>query len=371
MNTIPTTLTQNVIELACTIQAIPAPTFHEKARADFLVDWLQKTGLHDVQLDPVGNVLARLPGSGAARPLVVSAHIDTVHPMGTALDIQRADDRITGPGIGDNALGAAAVLGLILWLQGEGTQLPGDLWVAFNTCEEGLGDLRGIQAVVDRFGAEPAAYLVIEGMGLGTVLHRGLGVERYKIAVQTPGGHSWANYGQPSAVHELCGVVTRLAALNLPRSPCTTLNVGVISGGTSVNTIACGASLELDLRSEDAGALADLVHEVEGIVRTARRTSVKVSMERIGKRSAGSIPARHPLVQLAGGVLKELGLDTRLDIASTDANMPLSRGYPAICVGITNGNSAHTKDEYILTGQVGKGLKQLYLLVTRSWSTLE
>ena len=93
-------------------------------------------------------------------------------------------------------------------------------------------------------------------------------------------------------------------------------------------------------------------------------------MDRIGKRSAGSIPARHPLVQLACGVLKELGMDTRLDIASTDANMPLSRGYPAICVGITNGNSAHTKDEYILTGQVGKGLKQLYLLVTRAWDTI-
>ena len=370
MNNLPATLAQDVIELACTIQAIPAPTFHEEARAEFFFNWLQKAGLSDVQRDPAGNVLARLVG-GTARPLVVSAHIDTVHPMGTSLTIKRAENRITGPGIGDNALGTAALLGLIQALQAEKTQLPGDLWVVFNTCEEGLGDLRGIQAVVDRFGAEPIAYLVIEGMGLGTVLHRGLGVERYKITAQTPGGHSWANYGQPSAVHELCGIVTRLAALNLPRSPCTTLNVGIIHGGTSINTIASSAAMELDLRSEDAGALEDLVSQVEEIIRSARRPGVKVTMDRIGKRSAGSISPRHPLVQIACGVLKDLGMETRLDIASTDANMPLSRGYPAICVGITNGNSAHTKEEYILTGQISKGMAQLYLLVTRVWSALE
>jgi tripeptide aminopeptidase len=371
MMKLPANIVNDLLELAITLQSIPAPTFHEQQRAVFFMQHLTEIGLADVHIDTTGNVMGRLPGKNGARPLVISAHMDTVYPFETPLTVQRKDDRLIGPGIGDNAMGLAAIVTLVTLLKQQQAELPGDLWVVVNVCEEGLGDLRGMQAVVNHFGSLPLAYLVVEGMGLGSVLHRGLGVERYKILVETPGGHSWADYGRPSAIHELSTIITRLTAIQIPREPCTTLNVGVVSGGTTVNTIAANAWLELDLRSEDRYVLAKLARDVHAIVISAQRTGVQVKIERIGKRLAGHLPVNHPLVVLARDVLKELELDAVLEIASTDANLPLSRGLPAICIGITNGNKAHSLDEYILTDPVEKGLKQLYMLVTRAWGKLE
>jgi acetylornithine deacetylase/succinyl-diaminopimelate desuccinylase-like protein len=373
MITLPADFIESVIEQACVIQLIPAPTFNEQQRAAYFLKQLEGLGLQDVQQDATGNVLGRLPGSQShrgARPVVISAHMDTVHPLDTPLGVRIAGDRVIGSGIGDNAVGLAAGLGLLRLLRQAGTQLPGDLWLAFNVCEEGLGDLRGIQAVVDRFQGAPLAYIVLEGLGLGTVLHRGLGVERYRITVQTPGGHSWVDYGQPSAIHELCELVSRVTSVPLPAQPCTTMNVGVIHGGTSINTIAPHAWMELDLRSESKTALSALVQQVQNMVRAAQRGSIQVRLERIGRRQAGEIAENHPLVNLAREVLVELSIEPRLDIASTDANLPLSRGYPSICVGITHGNNAHTGDEYILISPVARGMQQLYLLITRLWGRL-
>jgi tripeptide aminopeptidase len=361
---------ESIIETACTIQAIPAPTFSELKRAAYFLEQFTNQGLVDVQLDKIGNVLGRLPGISGDRPLVISAHMDSVHPLDTPLTLRKLEDRIIGPGIGDNALGLAALIGLIRSLRMQGAELPGDLWLVANVGEEGLGDLRGIQTVVERFKDHPLAYLIVEGMGLGTILNRGLGVERYQITVCTAGGHSWVDYGQPSAIHELCKIVVRLDELKLPHNPCTSLNAGIIQGGTSVNTIAAKARMELDLRSEDKAALAELIHKVQVIVNECRRPDVKIEIERIGKRAAGQIDNNHPLVRLANDVLTEIGIQAHLDIASTDANLPLSRGYPAICIGISNGNNAHTRDEYILTGQVGLGLVQLHQIVIRAWQEL-
>lgn len=359
---------ESIIELACAIQSIPAPTFNEEPRAAFFLEQFQALGLQDVQRDEAGNVLGCLPGD-EGRPLVVSAHMDTVHPLGTPLGLRILPDRIIGPGIGDNALGLSALVGLVRWLQENGAALPGPLWVVANVAEEGLGDLRGMRAVVERFQDQPVAYLVVEGMGLGTILHRGLGVERYRISVDTPGGHSWVNYGQPSAIHELCALVTRLSTLSLPASPCTSLNVGVIQGGTSINTIAPHAWMELDLRSEGKETLASLVQEVKRHTRILERKDVRVRMERIGQRLAGALPEMHPLVRLAKRTLEELHLEWRLDIASTDANLPLSRGYASVCLGITNGGNAHAADEYILTAPVAQGLTQLVHVASRAWET--
>ncbi|MBE0698079.1 MAG: M20/M25/M40 family metallo-hydrolase [Anaerolineaceae bacterium] len=370
MKPFPDHFIKNILDLTCTIQAIPAPTFNESLRAAFFLKQFTNQGLADVQMDEIGNILGRLPGSENARPLVVCAHMDTVHPLETQLGLRKFDDRIIGPGIGDNAMGLAAIIGLIRSLRMRSEKLPGDLWLVINVGEEGLGDLRGIQAIVDRFENKPLAYLIIEGMGLGTILNRGLGVERYRIEVYTPGGHSWVDYGQPSAIHELCAIVTRLAALQLPRTPCTTLNAGIIHGGTSINTIAAEAWIELDLRSEDGSALAKLTSEVEAIVKTAQCPGVQVEMKRIGKRLAGQLADTHSLVRVASSVLADLGIEARLDIASTDANLPLSRGYPAICIGITSGNNAHTMEEYILTSPIKRGLMQLHQFVVRAWQEI-
>lgn len=358
-------LVARVLDLAIAIQQVPAPPFGEDRRSAFVKERFQVEGLKDVSADALGNIYGRLPGSGKARPAVVSAHLDTVFPFGTDLQVQREADKIFGPGIGDNSLGLAGLFGL-LWCIQEcegGASLPGDLWLVANVGEEGLGDLRGMKAVVDRFAEQPSAYVILEGMALGQVYHRGLGVQRYRITASTEGGHSWVDYGRPSAIHELATLVTRLMALKVPNTPRSSLNVGIISGGTSINTIAADAHLELDLRSEGEAALQELVRQVEVQVETSRRPDVQFTLELIGQRPAGSIAKDHRLVKLASRCLKAQGLEPNLTIGSTDANVPLSRGLPAVCVGLSTGYGAHTMNEYINTAPLAQGLTQVYQLI--------
>ena len=237
-----------------------------------------------------------------------------------------------------------------------------------NVAEEGLGDLRGMKAVVDRFGADVHAYLVVEGLALGHVYHRAVGVKRYRVTARTGGGHSWSDYGHPSAVHELARLIVALTSLSLPSHPRTTMNVGKISGGTSVNVIASETAFELDLRSEGSEALAELISAAEKLIRQANRPGVNIEAKVIGQRPAGEISANHPLVLLAKDCLREQGLDAGLISGSTDANVPLSKGYPAIVLGMTTGGSAHTVHEYINTAPISQGLGQLVSFVSRVWS---
>jgi len=361
-----------VLELAIKVQQIPAPTFSEGQRARFIQQNFLDQGISDVTVDTVGNVYAHLVGRGEALPLIISAHLDTVFPSNTDLLLTRSSDRLSGPGIGDNSLGLAALFGLFWELNDAGIDqlarlpLPGDLWLVANVCEEGLGNLRGMKAIVDRFGNNILAYLILEGMSLRHVYHRGLGVRRYHINVRTPGGHSWLDYGQPSAIHELAELVVKIKNLPLPADTRCSLNVGVISGGTSVNTIAAEASLQLDIRSESSQTLDMLIAQVEQAVGGAAQEGgdkVKVSAEVIGERPAGELPIEHPLVKLAVKCLDAQGITANLNIGSTDANEPLSRGLPAICVGITTGGGAHTLEEYIDIGPVGHGLAYLVDLI--------
>ena len=358
---------KRLLDLTVQFQQIPAPTFEETQRAQFVKSSFEADGLSDISMDTVGNVYACLPGEGQGKPLVVSAHLDTVFPIETDLTGSFKKDRIIGPGIGDNSLGVASLLGLI-WLQRErGESLPGDLWLVANVCEEGLGDLRGMRAVVDRFGGEVQAYLVIEGLSLGYIQHRGLGVQRYRITAKTPGGHSWSDYGRPSAIHELSALVAKLTAIPLSENPRTTMNVGRMGGGTSINAIAADAWLELDLRSESPKVLTELARTVEQLVETANGPEVRMEAEVIGQRPAGELPASHRLVRLAEDCLKAQGFEPKLIIGSTDANVPLSRGLPAVVLGVTNGAGAHTTAEFIFTEPVERGMQQLVQFVTRVW----
>ena len=358
-------LIQRVLDLAVEIQQIPSPTFAEEQRAAFLYERFQGEGLQDVFIDDLGNVMACIPGAGKAKPLVVSAHTDTVFPAETNLTVRRDADHIYGPGIGDNSLGVAGLFGLRWALQALDVTLPGDLWLVANVGEEGLGNLRGMRTVADRFGTNVLAYLVLEGMLLGFVYHRGLGVRRYLVKVETAGGHSWGDYGAPSAIHELATLLQRLARLRIPRRPRTSLNAGVIRGGVSVNTIAPEAAIELDLRSEDLAQLTKLEKKVQQHVAAANREGVVVTAEMIGERPVGELAVGHPLVQAASAVLNGLGIKPELSIGSTDANVPLSLGYPAVCVGLTHGGNSHTVDEFIHTEALEQGLAQVVALVQR------
>ena len=368
------TFIPRLLDLAIAIQQIPAPTFHEAERARFVRARFAEEGLQDVEIDPVGNVYGRV-GSAKPhplanprdKPLVVSAHLDTVFPISVDLSLRREPERILAPGIGDNSLGVAGLLGLLWALRERSLSLPGDLWLVANVCEEGLGNLRGMQALVDRFGDGPLAYIVVEGMALGQIYLRGLGVQRYRLCVRTAGGHSWIDYGMPSAVHELAALSTRLTALELPRQPRTTLNVGIISGGSSVNTIAAEAMLELDLRSESAATLKNVVGQVEQIIHSVQKPGVKIELETIGQRPSGELPAEHRLVKLAQDCLRTVGIEARLNIGSTDANLPLSLGIPSITIGLTTGGKAHSVHEYINIAPLEKGVEQLVRLASQAW----
>ena len=363
MNNLPT----QIIDLAVQIQQIPAPTFAEGPRGEFVRELFLKENLKDVSMDSVGNIYARLQGPGRqkkTKPLIVSAHLDTVFPASINLQVKKEAGKIIAPGIGDNSLGVSALFGIIWSLRERKITLQHDVWFVANVGEEGLGDLRGMRAVVDRFDKDPSTrsgqgvigYLVLEGLALGHVYHRAIGVRRYRVTAKTAGGHSWSDYGQPSAVHELAALVTQLTAIRVPREPRTTMNVGTFGGGTGVNVLASEAKCELDLRSEDPKTLMKLSHQVEELFKNADHEGVKMMAEIIGERPAGEIPANHPLVELAVKCTREQGLDAALTIGSTDANIPLSRGIPAVVMGITTGGGAHTINEYVDIDPVEKGI---------------
>jgi acetylornithine deacetylase/succinyl-diaminopimelate desuccinylase-like protein len=374
-------IVERIIDLAIQIQQIPAPTFHEAKRAEFVRKSFVEEGLQDVMIDDVGNVYGLLAqGEGQStdiKPLIVSAHLDTVFPLEMDLSVQREDDKVYGVGIGDNSLGVAGLFGLIWMLRerspsprpspkGRGS-LAGDIWFVANVGEEGLGDLRGMQAVANRFGKDVLAYLVLEGMALGHIYHKAVGVKRYRITATTRGGHSWSDYGQPSAVLELTRLIGQMTSLRLPSRPRTTMNVGKVNGGTSVNVIPAEAWLELDLRSEGPDELAGLVERVERLIENASRPGVRMDAQVIGERPAGEISPRHPLIQLAQICLHEQGMDAVLTSGSTDANIPLSRGYPALVLGVTKGGGAHTMNEFIDVRPLEKGMEQLFNFLSRVW----
>ncbi len=351
---------ERLLELACAIQQIPAPTFQEHARAAFVRDQFLSLGLSEVEVDDLSNVFARRPG-GRAPPVLITAHLDTVFPADTPLTLARAPDRITGPGIGDNSLGVAGLCGLVWALNGEA--LPGDLLLAANVGEEGLGDLRGMRRVVERLGEKARAIIVLEGMALGYLQYAGIGVRRYRFTARTEGGHSWLHFGRPSAIHTLVRLGARLTDLVVPHTPKTTFNIGTISGGTSINTIAREAALDLDLRSEDPAILNALIARVEELAASFNGQGVQLETQVIGHRPSGAIPRDHPLLQLAARAAQEVGLPYTFQSGSTDANLPLSLGLPCVSVGLASGGNAHRPDEYIETREIEKGWQAFVNLV--------
>jgi acetylornithine deacetylase/succinyl-diaminopimelate desuccinylase-like protein len=349
-----------ILDLAMEIQQIPAPTFEERARGEFICARFRNEPLEEVSIDELGNVSACLRGKARGfPPLVISAHLDTVFPAGTDLRAAEESGKIIAPGIGDNSLGVAALMGIAWGFQERGIDLERDLWLVANVGEEGLGDLRGMRAVVERFGRQVAGYLVLEGLALGQVYHRGVGVQRYRIRASTSGGHSWSDHGRPSAVHQIASLVTRLSSIRLPREPRATLNVGTIGGGVGVNVIASDAFCELDLRAEDPAELARLVQQVDLLVQRANQPGVRMEAQSIGRRPGGEVPADHPFVRAAVESLHRSGVEAALTSGSTDANIPLSLGIPSVVLGVTTGGGAHTLREHIDTAPVERGMHSL------------
>lgn len=367
----PLLLQERIIERAIRLQQIPAPTFQEEARAIMLAQEFTALGLQDVETDELHNVYGWLAGEDPAAPaLLLSAHTDTVFDAQTDLSIRREGGRLYGPGLGDNSLGVASLLTLAdAFVQG-GLSHRAPLCFLANSREEGLGDLGGMRAAVTKLQARLGAAIILEGMALGRIYHGGIAVRRFKVSVHTPGGHSWLHFGAESAVHRLMQFGSRITQLEVPSSPRTTYNIAPITGGTSVNTIAAHASAYLDLRSEDTQQVQHLEAQLRQIAADLTAPQVKFDFEEVGNRPAGRIPTEHPLVRLALEAHEAIRMQAELDSGSTDANIPLSLGIPAVCVGVSYGGNAHRLDEYIETEPIEKGIWQLLLLVAAAANAL-
>lgn len=361
-----------VIEDQVRLCEIPAPPFKETARAEAYRQAFQELGLKNVRIDRVGNVLGERPGLAAKPHLVFTAHLDTVFPEQTRVQTTRSGAVIKGPGISDDCRGLAVLLGVVRALNAANIQSPGRMTFVGTVGEEGLGDLRGVKhlfneelkGTVDRF-------VSVDGAGLG-ITHVAVGSLRYRVAFKGPGGHSYGAFGLANPVHALGRAIGRIAELQVPRQPKTTFNVGRIGGGTSVNSIATEAWMEVDMRSSDRAALIALdagfqkaldVALAEENERWGNNGRLVLEKTLVGNRPAGSVPFDAPIVVAALSVSRALGFQPRIDEGSTDSNFPISLGIPAITIdGGGSATGSHSPDETFDTTDSWKGTARALLL---------
>lgn len=346
-----------VLALAEELAAVPAPTGDEQRRSDVVRGMMESLAFDEVETDEIGDVVGRMQGLSQEPRLLIAAHIDTVFRLSTPLRISSDARRSYGPGIGDNCIGIAAVLLIPAMLEAAGIRPDVDLLITGNVGEEGLGNLRGMIAVMDAH-PEIGAVIAVEGHNLGRVTHIAVGSLRYRITVEGPGGHSWGDFGKRNAIQAAAGIINELDEIDLPSSPKTTLNVGTVEGGISVNTIAPSCTFLLDLRSVDADALASLNGQVDRILNRPRH-EITVTTELLGVRPAGQVAANSRITRIASAILESMGITPTGDASSTDANIPISRGIPSVCIGLTTGGNVHKEDEFIDREPVARGVYQL------------
>ena len=349
-----------VIEIARVIAMVAAPTNDERDRAVLVADLFQTHGAESVTVDEIHDVVARIPGRMSGSAVLLAAHIDTVFSRETVLKIHQDERRGYGPGLGDNSLGVAAVLMLPEMLRDLGVSPATTMLLTGNVGEEGLGNLRGITRVLEDH-PEVGAVVAVEGQNLGRITHIAVGSVRLRVTVTGPGGHSWGDFGNPSAIHAAARLIDQLDRIPLTQTPKTTLNVGMITGGISINSIAPCVTFDVDLRSTDSVALRRVVDRVHAAL-TPRDERISVEVELLGKRPAGQVPATSRIVVAAAEILRSLGYSPAADASSTDANAAIAIGLPAVCIGMTSGGNAHRLDEYIDLEPIRIGLAQLALL---------
>ncbi len=349
-----------VIETARVIAMVAAPTNDERDRAVLVANLLQTHGASDVIVDSIHDVVGRARGNSSERALLIAAHTDTVFSRETVLKIHQDDNRAFGPGLGDNSLGVASVILLPQMLDALGKTPATDILLTGNVGEEGLGNLRGITQVLTDH-TDVGAVIAVEGQNLGRITHIAVGSVRLRVTVTGPGGHSWGDFGNPSAIHAAARLIDQLDRIPLTQSPKTTLNVGMIRGGISINSIAPSVTFDIDLRSTDPTALKRVVDRVYAAL-SPRDERIQVEIEVLGKRPAGQVAVTSRIVVAAAEILRSLSYSPAADASSTDANAAIAMGLPAVCIGLTTGGNAHRLDEYIDLAPVKTGLAQLVLL---------
>lgn len=356
------------------IVEIPAPPFKEQTRAEYYLKKLQEAGLADAAIDREGNVIGirRGTGGGKGPRLAVAAHLDTVFPEGTDVKVREKDGRFYAPGIGDDAAGLATLLSVVEHLNKSATRTVGDILFVGSVGEEELGDLRGMKALF-REHKDIDGFVALDGVGLGRIVNAATGSHRFNVTFKGPGGHSFSAFGLPSAIHAMGRAVAKIGDLVPPANPKTTFTVGTVRGGTSVNAIAGDATIGIDVRSNSHAELVKFVERVMAAIHEAvadenkrwnARAQIRVDIKQVGDRPAGSTPVDARIVQAARAALKAVGAETRsMEASSTDANLPISLGVPAITLSSSGqGGGSHSLGEWYAPVNNTLGAQNILLL---------
>ena len=339
------------------ITEIPAPPYKEKVRAEYYLKRFQELGFKDAAIDTEGNVIALRKGSGGGRPkLVVSAHLDTVFPEGTDVAVKEKDGVTLAPGIGDDSRGLAALLSLIKSINANEIATVGDVMFVGTVGEEELGNLRGVKALF-RDHADIDGFISIDGLGITRVVNQATGSHRYEMTFKGPGGHSFQEFGLPSAIHAMGRAIAKISDLQTPSDPKTTFTVGTVSGGTSVNAIAAEAKMAVDMRSDSTEELLKLEARLLDLVKQAvveenarwKSDKLAVEIKLIGDRPAGIVAMDSPIVQATQRTVSTITRGPRVTFAgsSTDSNLAMSLGIPAVTIGGGGeGGNWHSRNEW-------------------------
>jgi acetylornithine deacetylase/succinyl-diaminopimelate desuccinylase-like protein len=354
---------------------IPAPPFAEAKRAAEYRRRLTALGLTNVRIDAEGNAIGERAGTGNGPTVVISGHLDTVFPESTDVRVRRVGGRLHGPGIGDDCRGLAIVLAVARAFQRANVRTNGTIIFVGTVGEEGAGNLRGVRHLYEKELTGRVDYFIsVDGTGLG-LTSRAVGSNRYRVIYKGPGGHSYGDFGAPSPIHALGRAIARISDLEVPSTPKTTFNVGIVRGGTSVNSIAFEASMDIDMRSESAQALADVDARVRRMLTEAldaenaraqdAKARLSLVIDTIGIRPAGTQPDTATIVRAALETATALGFTVRPGASSTDANVPIGLGLPGITIdGGGRGDGAHSLDEWYEDGPEGwKGPQWAALIV--------
>jgi|KBSSwiStaDraftv2_1062776.scaffolds.fasta_scaffold16184_7 acetylornithine deacetylase/succinyl-diaminopimelate desuccinylase-like protein len=359
------------------INEIPAPPFKEADRARAFAQMLRESGLANVEIDPEGNVLGLRKGTGSGPLVAVAAHLDTVFPEGTDVRVRREGNRLLGPGVGDNSRSLAVMLAIVRALESANVQTTGDILFVGDVGEEGPGDLRGMRYLFQkgRYKDRIRMFISIDGAGNGSdIVNGALGSRRYRVTFRGPGGHSYGAFGLVNPTYALAKAMDRLSKVSVPSTPRTTYNVGVIGGGTSVNSIPNEVWMDVDLRSESPQQLNKLAEEFikqaraaaddENKARSTNQGRIEVDAKVIGERPSGITPADSPIARLAAAAVSKFGLLPTFSVGSTDANIPISLGVPALTIDSGgSGGRAHALDEWVNV-EKGSSVRGINLVMT-------
>ncbi len=351
------------VDQQVSICEIPAPPFKEERRAAEMKRRFEALGLRNVRIDSIGNVIAERPGTGGGPVVVIAAHLDTVFPEETDVRVKREGTMLRGPGIGDDCRGLAVLLAVAKAMGAASVRTQGTIYFVANVGEEGPGNLRGVKHLFARSPAKIDYFISVDGTGLG-LTSKAVGSNRYKVSYKGPGGHSYGAFGMPSPIHALGRAIAKISAIQVPRTPKTTFNVGIVEGGTSVNTISPLGAMEVDLRSESPEELAKVDASFRKAVDEAlteenarwpqSRAKVTVDIQSMGIRPAAAPPDSQRIIQTAQAAARALGFEATGSASSTDANWPMSLGIQAITLdGGGQGQGAHSLTESYDDGDKG------------------